>query len=366
MADLDSISDEVLIRLQSLAGYEHASIDDLRPANRAVIGLVIDAVFGGPQSPRPEIEWMDSAGEERMRQGVPLEALMQGIEIAHRVVWKTAVKTAAAYNVPADILLERADVMLEWTNSIMSGAAIGYRRAEEVARRAQRRRRDALLHGALLGTMEPDVVRYRLGVLGLFDVDQFVAVRVRTSDADSHRVEHALLTQGALVSSIGGDLAAVCGERPLLEGVVAGVGSPTGPSGLPASFESATISLEAAAAFGMIGVFSADDLGLRLAVFAEDHIGKPLVDRLLGPLDNEQDYADPLEETVRVFLDEGLRVDPTAARLYVHPNTVRYRLERFEVLTGVSLRKVEDIVSVWWALQRQALDRRGSSGTARV
>ncbi len=357
LRDLDSISDEVLGRLQALPGYESASLDDLRSANRAVIGIAIDAVFGDARSPSPEIEWMESAGEDRMRQGIPLDAIMQGIEIAHRVVWQTAVQRAPTYHVSDDVLLERAQVMLEWISAIMSRAAVGYRRAEEVARRAQRRRRESLVHGALLGTMEPEIVRYRMGVLGLFDADQVVALRVRTSEVNSQAVEHALLTRGALVSSIGGDLAALCRDRPVLDDVVAGAGSPTDVTGLPASFESATIALEAAAAFGMVGVFSADDLGLRLAVFAEDRIGKRLVDRLLGPLDDEKEYADQLEETVRVFLDEGLRIEPTAARLYVHPNTVRYRLERFEALTGVTLRKVDDLTQVWWALQRRALDR---------
>lgn len=368
LGDLEAISEEVLRSAQSLPGYDQASLDDLRPANRAVICIAIDAVFVHPRSPSPEIEWpdiewMESAGEERMRQGIPLDAIMQGIEIAHRVVWQTAVRKAPGCDVSADVLLERAGVMIEWTNAIMSRAAIGYRRAEEVARRAQRRRREALVHGALLGTMAPDIVRYRLGVLGLSNVDQFVALRVRTSEADSHGVERTLLTQGALVSSIGGDLAAVCRDRPVLDGVVAGLGSPADPSELPASFESATAALEAAAAFDMVGVFSADDLGVRLAVFAEDRLGRQLADRLLGPLDEEKDYADQLEETIRVFLDEGLRVDPTATRLYVHPNTVRYRLDRYEALAGVSLRSVDDLVRVWWALQRRTLDMKAAGVT---
>ncbi len=363
LRDLEAISEEVLRSVKSLPGYDQASIDDLRPANRAAIGIAIDALFVNPRPPSPEIGWpeigwMESAGEERMRQGIPLDAIMQGIEIAHRVVWQTAVRKAPLHDVSADALLERAGVMIEWSNAIMSRAAIGYRRAEEVARRAQRRRREALVHGALLGTLEPEIVRYRLGVLGLFDADHLVALRVRTSEAESHGIERALQNQGALVSSIGGDLAAVCRDRPVLDDAVAGVGPSAGASGLPASFESATSALEAAAAFGMVGVFSAEDLDVRLAVFADDQLGKRLADRLLGPMDEEKDYADQLEETVRVFLDEGLRVDPTATRLYVHANTVRYRLERFEALAHVSLRRVDDLVRVWWALQRRALDRR--------
>ena len=41
--------------------------------------------------------------------------------------------------------------------------------------------------------------------------------------------------------------------------------------------------------------------------------------------------------------------------LDVHPNTVRHRLERFEEITGRSLRETETVVELWWALQRRRL-----------
>jgi hypothetical protein len=50
-----------------------------------------------------------------------------------------------------------------------------------------------------------------------------------------------------------------------------------------------------------------------------------------------------------------MRTDPAAERLFVHPNTVRYRLRRYEELTGVDLRETEDAFRVWWALHREEL-----------
>jgi DNA-binding PucR family transcriptional regulator len=34
---------------------------------------------------------------------------------------------------------------------------------------------------------------------------------------------------------------------------------------------------------------------------------------------------------------------------------VRYRLRRFEELSGMSLRQVDDLVQIWWAIQRRRL-----------
>jgi PucR C-terminal helix-turn-helix domain len=41
-----------------------------------------------------------------------------------------------------------------------------------------------------------------------------------------------------------------------------------------------------------------------------------------------------LMETLRVYLDSDLDVTRAAEALYVHPNTVRYRLRRIGELTG--------------------------------
>jgi sugar diacid utilization regulator len=41
-----------------------------------------------------------------------------------------------------------------------------------------------------------------------------------------------------------------------------------------------------------------------------------------------------LETTFSVFLDSDSRVDSAAARLNVHPNTLRHRLKRYDEVSG--------------------------------
>lgn len=55
-----------------------------------------------------------------------------------------------------------------------------------------------------------------------------------------------------------------------------------------------------------------------------------LVERIVTPLRG----ADPsLEETLRAYLDSGGHVEACSRELYVHPNTVRYRLKRVSQIT---------------------------------
>ncbi|WP_238846621.1 helix-turn-helix domain-containing protein [Nocardia arthritidis] len=51
-------------------------------------------------------------------------------------------------------------------------------------------------------------------------------------------------------------------------------------------------------------------------------------------------------------------IESTARRLIVHPNTIRYRIDRYHALTGVDLRKPAVALELWWALQRHRLQRR--------
>ncbi len=37
----------------------------------------------------------------------------------------------------------------------------------------------------------------------------------------------------------------------------------------------------------------------------------------------------------------------------MHPNTVRYRVSRFQELTDLNLRRTEDLVTSWWLLNRR-------------
>ena len=75
-------------------------------------------------------------------------------------------------------------------------------------------------------------------------------------------------------------------------------------------------------------------------------------DRLLGPL---RDYDDrhnaELVTTLRSFLACDGSWSACASRLYVHVNTVRYRISRVEALTGRDLSALADRVDFFLALR---------------
>jgi len=75
-------------------------------------------------------------------------------------------------------------------------------------------------------------------------------------------------------------------------------------------------------------------------------------DRLLGPLlaYDERHHAELLP-TLRQFLACSGSWNACAARMYVHVNTVRYRIRRIEELTGRDLSRLDDQVDFFLALR---------------
>ena len=49
---------------------------------------------------------------------------------------------------------------------------------------------------------------------------------------------------------------------------------------------------------------------------------------------------------VQKFFENNLNISETARQMYVHRNTLVYRLERLEKMLGVDIRKFEDAVKV--------------------
>jgi DNA-binding PucR family transcriptional regulator len=78
---------------------------------------------------------------------------------------------------------------------------------------------------------------------------------------------------------------------------------------------------------------------------------RSLRDRLLGPLREYDDrHKAELMTTLKSFLACDGSWSACASRIYVHVNTVRYRISRIEALTGRDLSSLADRVDFFLAL----------------
>ena len=92
---------------------------------------------------------------------------------------------------------------------------------------------------------------------------------------------------------------------------------------------------------------SADDLLAERTIIGDLPARARLIDRIWQPLASGGGH---LLETAAAYLDTGGNLEATARALYVHANTVRYRLGGIEKLTGYSLTDPHDAFTVHLAL----------------
>lgn len=134
-----------------------------------------------------------------------------------------------------------------------------------------------------------------------------------------------------------------------------GLSSPAGVQALAGALEEARFARRLAEARPTpVSVVTADEVTSHVILLATvpDDVRRTFTSRVLGPVLAYDERTDAeLVATLETFLAHSGSWSRTAEALHVHVNTVRYRIERVEQLTGRDLSHFEDRVDVFLALR---------------
>lgn len=263
---------------------------------------------------------------------------------------------AAAYRVPLRVVVDHVREigrgpsemlsaihrLLEICNAMAATVADGYHRA-------MRQESADFLHKLLFGQINTEELTHQAHRHSLDPNTEYLAFRARP--APEGTTDGLAAAVGGLCALVGTDLVGFVTATPgSCDGGVCGVGPARPLAGLADSFRMATRALDAADRNGATGVHEFTELGLLPAISSDTAVTEALHRRYLAPLGDTGSAAE-IADTLHAYLEEGRHVARTAERLFVHPNTVRYRIKRFEELTGVSLRgNTTAVFEVLWAL----------------
>lgn len=227
---------------------------------------------------------------------------------------------------------------------------------------------------------EPDAVRARLRLAGVGDEGPFavavsgaggrtdghaalclellapVAEALTWADAGEETVVVARVAAGARVSERVRDAAALLapalGHRRLALGLAGPVFS---VAGLPVALAEARHGARIAETRPEpAAVVAAEELASHelLLAAAGPKAREAFRTRVLGPLlAYDERHTSELVHTLRTYLACSGSWSKCAAELHVHVNTLRYRIERAEALTGRDLRSLPDQIDLYLALQ---------------
>jgi len=322
----------------------------LPAVTRSVVGLVAQAGIAA------FVEWFRNPGD------VPtITADVFGSaprEVAREVTLRQAVElvrsTVDVVERYADMLPdedERAllrEAVLRYSREVAFAAAEVYAQAAETRGAWDARLESLVVDGVVRGE-DDDALRSRAAALG-WGPNRLVAVAVGATpvgepEQNTERLRRdARLAHVDLLTGTHGDrLLAVVGGRADPVTVVATLAASFGPGplvvgpvvdGIAAAGRSARAAIagfRAAAAWpGAPRPVAAEDLLPERAIAGDPVARRQLVDEVYAPLAAVPAVLD----TVTTYLEQALSVEATARALFVHPNTVRYRLRRAADLAG--------------------------------
>jgi len=326
---------------------------EMPPARRSAVGLVAQAGISS------FIEWFDDPGSTPRiaadifaaapRELLRSVSLTQTLQLIRVTVEVTEERVAGR----GDGLRES---MLLYSREVAFTAADVYARAAE-ARGLWDARLEALVVDSILTGEADEELPSRIAALGWHGHGE-VAVLVGTTpaqfDVDQLRRLARKLGVDVLIGVQGSRLVLVIGrseqsgrdeeaELPFLEiakRLEPGFGAGhlvLGPA-VPALVDAGQSARAALAGFAVAKAWrhaprpvEADDLLPERALAGDALAKQTLVDRIYRPL---QAHSSDLVTTLWSYLDNGRSLEATARELFVHPNTVRYRLKRVSDVIG--------------------------------
>ncbi|QKW14375.1 CdaR family transcriptional regulator [Verrucosispora sp. NA02020] len=308
---------------------------------------------GDPSTPLvPALEAAYALGSGEARSGRSVDALLAAYRIGARVSWRELAATTVAIGSPAAAVAEFAELMFAYIDELSAASVAGH--ADELASvgRARRRNLERLTQQLLLG--EPEDVLVRSAERADWPLPQTLTVvllpQTKLRGALALLDEHTLESNEELPAGESGAETAVLlvpdmhgDRRRQLARVLQGRRAVLGPA---RSWVRASSSYERVLRLNALGIAPPDD---GEPVDTEHHLAELLLSadlealadlraRVLQPLAAlPPASAERLAETLRSWLLHQGRRDDVAADLFVHPQTVRYRMGQLRQLYGERL-----------------------------
>lgn len=348
-----------------------------------------------PLSPAA-VERMRDLAARRAHQRVPLESFLRRPRVWGQVVWETVVAITRT-NKPheRDAAIHISSMLMRYVDIMSRAATTAY--LDEITDRGLLRR--DLLDALITGRGEEEGVRRLARSLRLKLAESYITVIVRGDDmhGETGRDEplpgrvaldrivettrrHLQPTEGSLLAGMRqGDLVALYpvsgpGDLQLVRDdcaalakalpleVSLGISAPH--RGLPAiatAYAEARDAVELAERLDIRGrAVALEDVLVDHMLRASGHAQRILLNAMQALVDYDEQHATDLISTLRTYVDTRFNLTKSGALLFVHPNTVVYRLRRIHELTGHDPHDVDDLLVLWLGLKVLDLSGRGA------
>ena len=368
------------------------SLDGLRK-------IVADLEDGRRPASLAEFEAIRQGAARRVHQDMSLESFLHAARLWGRVLWET-VLASTQDDVPAEreAALRIAGQLLEHMDLLSTAAAQGYLDELQSAWSDREVVRRDLLDALIAGEGDSERVHRLARSLHLRLSERYVVVIMRGEERPAEESpEQSLATRVALRRIVeaarnrmkpkagsllvgmrhgevvalfpfedAGELATIaaacCALARDLEEQGASVGMSRAHDGLAklaVSYTEAREAVEIAVGTGVRGrVVAFDEVLIDSIVRSSRHADRILEDTIGPLLRYDAEKQAELVHTLRAYVDAGFNLTKSADLLFVHPNTVVYRLRRIKELSGRDPHSPDDLLLLYLGLKLAELNSR--------
>jgi hypothetical protein len=372
--------------------YRRASpdvIDDVLVLSTATAELLGQAFAAGSPAQREDVPVVREHAARRVHQGVDLEAFLHAYRAALFAYWDACAEEASRLGISREASLALARFALDAIDTVTTHAAEAYLREETRVRTQSGREARDLVERLIGGQPIGDHRRHPVAP-GLDPTGPLVTIVGRPEETTRPPGDALQVARDALEESLSlgkvrplvairqGEIVLVAAgtssrdklaslraarQRALDEHGVdlrygLGIPSPGFPS-VQQAYREAALSLSYTSSVRPI-VSLADLSSLECALIGADATTKAVIASKgtdLHALSAEELSA--AVETIRAFSQADLNVARAAQRIHLHPNTVRYRLERIATTTGHDPRTFAGLVELLCILEMIEGERYG-------
>lgn len=349
--------------------YKQIPLEDIEQSVLRNVRRVIQALLEARPPSAAEVAEA-SVARTRCDQGLPIEDCIQAYRISLREIRNLFLEIAADLAMdPGDI---NTAIYILWDTTDVVTAQLALVHHETLIERTlhDERQRTEFIQGVVQGNLALPRLRLLASIYNTELDLRYRVIRGRpAAGVGLAAFVRALEIAGsspygqALLCTYDDSVIGLVSQRPDIAphlGIV-GIGSMATISSAPVSFQEANQLLEVANRLGKSGCIDRDSLSWRLALVSEPEIGDLLVDRYLKPMWDLGDFGTVILDSMREYLACGRHLTQAARKLHIHVNSLRYRIERFEAVTGRNVDDADVTLELHWAIERAALAGSGNA-----
>ncbi|UIZ91417.1 helix-turn-helix domain-containing protein [Corynebacterium sp. CNCTC7651] len=335
--------------IETLDSYKEIDVASLRESCERNIEQAITALRSGASPSPGEMHIAEVVAQSRFNSGLPVEQMILGYRVSLQNIHSKFVETGKL-RLSAEAFATGSKILWQVGDAFLVRSVVAFQDLESNKLESELEKRARAMSAVLAGEAPPTA----LSRLGLIENGTYAVLRVALSE-DPMRMRGEIERGGSLpgmpaaVVAAGPDLVAVIAAKPEIDfDCVAAIGSFQPLQNIKTSDLEARHVLEASRRLGKKGLHDIAKLSWRLAVSQDKLLGRYFMDRFVAPLQSD---SWGLLRTVTVWIDSGFSYSKAAGMLFVHENTVRYRVDKFCQMTGMDRNSFDDWVGVKWAIE---------------